>query len=237
MQADTNVSSLPLLWELALPPHKFQEALDRSVKRGLESVVITEGTNERAYLHSVTAMTAIFNNYVKLVHFDGTLLHIFIAQKFRAPDLQMIRRLFGTRLYLPDAVLHDILRDNQATFTTREATTDPESGEPEVLETAFKYLRSWEGEVDYDDIRPMLVQRNITEENTCCIVCEVAELQETRYAGTLDDDLETPIMDLAGNITTIDTMKVARSLTANPFALRTAVGKAEAYYKRSNKKR
>ena len=198
--------------------------------------MILEGTNERAYLHSVMALTAIFNRYIKLVHFDGKLLHIFLDGKFKAGDLQQVKRIFNTRFYLPDAVLHDILRDKQATFSTREQGTDEESGEPEVLETSFMGLTSWEGEVDYTEIREQMLSVGIVDLSTTCLVYEVEELHETRYAGTLDADLETPLMDANGTVTTIDTLKQARILSGNPFLLRAAVGKAEAYFKRTKYK-
>lgn len=236
MQADTNVSCLPLLWELILPPHKFEEALERSKKAGLESVVIFEGTNERAYLHSVIALTAIFNRYIKLVHFDGKLLHIFLDNKFKQVDLQQVRRIFESRMYLPDAVLNDILREKQATFSTREQTTCEETGAPEVLETSFMGLTSWEGPVDYTEIRTQLESVGIVDLTTCCLVYEVEELHETRYAGTLDLDLETPLRDQSGNITTIDSLKRARALTGNPLLLRATIDKAVAYYQRSKYK-
>ena len=230
MQADTNVSCLPLLWELVLPHHMFEEALKRSQKRGLESVFLIDGTNERAYLNSTMALTAIYNRYIKLVHFDGKLLHIFMDGKFSPPDRALVRRIFETMTYFPDAVLHDILRDKQATFSTREQATCAETGEPEVIETSFFGLTPWEGPVDYTEIHPQMLSAGIVDLSTCCLVYEVEEIAETRYAGTLDAELETPLMAANGEVTTIDTLKRARLLTGNQLLLQATVKKAESFF-------
>lgn len=221
-----------LHWELTLPPHILQDASDRSVKRNFAQTYIIEGTNERAYLHSLTALTAIYCRYIKLVHFDGKLLHIFMDNKFSKTDGLQMRRIFtqASGIYLPDTCMHDILRSKQALFTTREVTEY--EGEAGVLESKYLGLKSWEGPVDYTEIRSDLVAVGIVDLSTTCLVYEVEDVEESIYVGSIFDPLETLIMANNGKVDLVDTMVLARQMSRNPFMLNNVIGKVEAYAKK-----
>lgn len=218
-------SESPLIWELVLPQKAWEQAAERSIRKGREDIALYEGTKEHAYQMSLCVITAIYSEYIKLVHFDGELLHIFMHAKYRQNHLVQLRRIFDARIWLPDAVLHDIISTEQASFSIRERRGN------DAVETTFVGLESYEGPVDYTDIKDQLIAANITDLTTCCLVYTVKELQESVYHDSSIYSLESRI--IGSKETLLDTFMFAQELRQNPIKLKATVAVAERFFART----
>lgn len=227
MQHATNELSTPadasLRWELKLPDAAMAEAEAKLAAKGQEEFAIYEGTKVHAYQMTLSAMTSIFNSYIKLVHFDGELLHIFMRKEFSIGHRMELQRFFDARVWIPDAVLFDMLSTGQARFATRERDGD------DVVETVYRGLATYEGPTDYTDVRESLIAADITDLSTCCIVMTVEELEETRYEGaSIYDHIVTKFV--GGTIREIDTWVFAQEITQDTRLRKQCIGIAERYF-------
>lgn len=225
MQTDTENSSKPilkeaLLWELVIPDNCFNEAAERCKAKGREDFAIYEGTRVHGYQMSLCVITSIFNEAIKLVHFDGTLLHIFMKDRLPQNHVMLLRRLFEAKMYLPDKVMNDILANNQALFTTREQ--DGTS----VIETSYMGLTSYEGMTDYSDIQDQLIENGILERaGNVALVYNVEGLRENVYENARYDEIG--IKFIGGKEEVIDTLMFSRSLQTDPLKRKAVVAIAE----------
>lgn len=228
MPTDTENSLKPtvdqtaLLWELVLPDPAFDEAVERCIAKGREDLALYEGTKTYAYQMTLCVITSIFNEAIKLVHFDGELLHIFMKNKLPPNHIMVLKRLFDSKMWLPDKVLHDILGGEQALFSVREQVGD------DVLETTYVGLTSYEGPTDYTEIKDLLIAADITDRSTCALVYEVGGLRETPYENARYDNLTSRF--IGGTERLIDTLMFARELQKDPIKRKAVTTEAERYF-------
>lgn len=230
MQTDTENSVMPtveqaaLLWELVLPKAAFDEAAARCIEKGRDDLALYEGTKVFAYQMSLCVITAMFNDIIKLVHFDDNgLLHIFMKNRLPQNHVVQLKRLFDSKMWLPDKVLNDILGGEQAYFSIREQNGN------DVLETTFVDLKAYEGPVDYTDIKDQLIAADITDLSTCALVYEVGGLIETPYENARYDKLESRF--IGGTERLVDTLMFARELQADAIKRKATIAIAERYFK------
>lgn len=229
MQTATENSVTPqveraaLLWELVLPTAAFEEAAQRCIDKGRDDLALYEGTKVYAYQMSLCVITAMYNDIIKLVHFDGELLHIFMKNRLPQNHVVQLKRLFDSKMWLPDKVMNDILAGEQAFFSIREQNGD------DVLETTFVDLKSYEGPVDYTDIKDQLIAADITDLTTCCLVYEVGGLIETPYENARYDKLESRF--IGGSERLVDTLMFARELQKDAIKRKATVAVAERYFR------
>lgn len=231
MQTDIENSSKPiansaLLWELMLPDPAFEEAVARCIAKGREDLALYEGTKTYAYQMTLCVITSIFNDAIKLVHFDGELLHIFMKHRLPQNHIDLLKRLFDSQMWLPDKVLNDILSGEQALFSVREQVGD------DVLETTYTGLVSYEGPTDYTEIKDQLIAADaLDNKTTVALVYEVGGLRETPYENARYDNLTSRF--IGGSERLIDTLMFARELQKDPIKRKATVTAAERYFKES----
>lgn len=218
----------PLIWELVLPQVAWEEAAERSIRKGRDDIALFEGTKEHAYQMSLCVITAIYSEYIKLVHFDGELLHIFMHGRMKQNHVVQLKRIFDSKMWLPDKVMNDILATEQARFSIRERRGN------DAVETTFLGLESYEGPVDYTDIKDQLVAADITDLTTVCLVYTVKELEESVYHDTSMFALESRIV--GGTEKLIDTFMFAQELRKDPIKLKATVAVAERFFQRTKYK-
>lgn len=228
MQTDIENSAKPtkaaMLWELAIPDNCFNEAVDRCEAKGRTDFAIYEGTRVHGYQMTLCALTSIFQEMVKLVYFDGKLLHIFMKDKLPQNHIIQIKRLFDARSMLPDQIMHDILENAQALFTTREQVVT--EWWTDTVETTYIGLKSYEGPTDYTDIQHLLIENDILErKGNVALVYEVEDLRETVYENTSYDNIRTKF--IGGTETLVDTLMFARELQTDPIKRKAVVAIAE----------
>lgn len=213
-----------LLWELLIPDNCFNEAAERCQEKGREDFAIYEGTRVHGYQMSLCVITSIFNEAIKLVHFDGTLLHIFMKDRLPQNHVLLLKRLFESKMYLPDKVMNDILANNQALFTTREQDGS------NVVETSYMGLTSYEGPTDYTDIKDQLIANDIFERaGNVALVYNVDSLRETVYENARYDEIG--ILFIGGTERVIDTLMFSRELQKDPIKRKATVAIAERSYR------
>lgn len=229
MQTDTENSLKPtvdqtaLLWELVLPDPAFDEAVERCIAKGREDLALYEGTKVYAYQMTLCVITSIFNEAIKLVHFDGELLHIFMKNKLPPNHIMLLKRLFDSKMWLPDKVLHDILGGEQALFSVREQVGD------DVMETTYVGLTSYEGPTDYTEIKDLLIASDVLDNHsTVALVYEVGGLRETPYENARYDNLTSRF--IGGTERLIDTLMFARELQKDPLKRKAVTAEAERYF-------
>jgi len=225
----TEQSYLPLHWELSLPQHIIEEAEARCERKGVSDFRLYEFSREHMYALTVIAFTAIFNRYIKLVHEDEQ-LHIFMKSKFNTNDLLLLRRIFESKRYDPDSVLHDMLSTKQATLSIRE-----QSGN-DVVETRYLELKSYEGPVDYTELRPVLEAQGITNtKDYVSLVYDVVSVDEHVYTDAKINEIYLPIAGSQG-MTYLDPVTYSAELGADLGKLRSLIGDAERHFRKTKYK-
>jgi hypothetical protein len=228
MQTDIENSARPIktamLWELSIPDNCFNEAVERCETKGRTDFAIYEGTRVHGYQMTLCVITSIFNEAIKLVYFDGKLLHIFMKDRLPQNHTVQLKRLFDARSLLPDHILHDILANSQALFTTREQIQT--KWWTDTVETTYVGLRSYEGATDYSDIKDLLIENDILgREGNVALVYEVEELREVVFENTDYDNVRTKF--IGGTETLVDTLMFARQLQTDPIKRKAVVAIAE----------
>lgn len=191
-------------------------------------MALYEGTKEHAYQLTLCVLTSLYSDLIKLVHFDGELLHIFMHAKFRGNEKAIISRIFDARVWQPDAILHDILSTEQAFFSIRERRDN------DVVESSYRGLKSYEGPVDYTEIREQLIAADVTDLTSCALVYTVDSIEETVYHDHNDvADIQARFIGGAGE-RLLDTWVMAKDMRVDKLLMKQAVLAAERYFKRAN---
>lgn len=220
-----------LHWELTLPPHLNEAAIQRCVKRKRSDIVLYDDTFEFAYFQTLAAMTAVFTRVLKFVYFDGEALHFFLDHKFVKSDQAIIRHLFRDQHPIPDMVLHDILVSEQGLFATRDATN------PFVtIETVYRGFADYEGTWDYTELHDVFRHFEVTKENTKAIVLKPVEITEHHYPIREIGQLYTPVMGKKG-LTMVDSYAFAQRMVKDRMLLINTVTKAKRFFDLTVKKK
>lgn len=224
MENDTQVS-IDLKFNLELPYLMKEAAAYTAATRGYDENVLFADSRGHVYSKALALVSSVFRGAIKMVHYDGELLHIFLNKEFTRPQLTVLRRVFDSKSYLPDTCLNDILTDAQAIFSLREQVgTD-------LHQTNFTTVTSYEGPVDVSYLHPVMAERGLDPKTTVAVVLNVVELNTVVYHDSTTVD--TYIVPASGDPVCVDFFDVASRMHRDPLYTSRELVKIERHFNKT----
>lgn len=173
MHKDTH-EVLPLAWSLDLPTGMRDAASKHAQRMGWAPNVIERDSMYHMYMRSLALISLAFYDSVKVVHDDGTKLYVIMNESFADNDIAFLRRLIETSEYFPDAVLDDLLHNNQCVFTVDDPT------QPEI-KARYTPASVDSGEEGVPEVRRLIAEHGL--KNICFSIfyAEVEEVEDVAY--------------------------------------------------------
>lgn len=205
---------------------KSNQAVEyRAAMRGYPSGVLFEGSHYHMYRSTLAIMTSVFTDVIRMVHFDGDLLHVFLDKTFPKGKLKLLCRIFESTSYLPDTVLSDILKTGQAVLSQHQQI----GADLHVIQ--FHELEPYEGPVDISYLQETMEKSNIDWTNLCSVVMRVGRVDTHVYHDA--QAVLTPVVDQKGEVDNVDFFHMARRCHRDVLFVSHTIAKIERYFRKT----